>query len=281
MDISKLFRIEVFLLFLTAFLIINHSYSQEPDDKPKYTPPKFIFELCGTFDDPTGSASGDVKDYFKFYNFGTTYGLGFHFNAKFAANKKATLYPFISAGFTQLQNDDAFNCYIDSNKISGGYPLPGNQQYSSTPGSSLMILRTFFAGVGVQYYFSSKNSFLPFAGAELNYNYIWGFYEQNPRIIAGNAPGGSATFDINGTSRFGFSLNLGTDIRITRLLGFVLGANYRFANLIGKQSERSNEPNTINLLDKADTNIHSALNSSRNIEYVEFYLGFTIFAGRK
>lgn len=281
MDISKLLRTPVFLFLLLTFLISNYSYSQEPDKNSKYKPPKFIFELCGTFDDPTGSASGDVKDYFKFYNFGTTYGLGFHFNIKYAANKKATLYPFISAGFTQLQNDDGNNCYIDSNKISGGYPLPGNQQYNSNPGSSLMILRTFFTGAGLQYYFSNKSSFLPFAGAELNYNYIWGFYEQNPRIIAGNAPGGSTTYDINGTSRFGFSLNLGTDIRITHTLGFVIGANYRFANLIGKKSERSSEPNTINLLDKADTGIHSALNSSRNIEYVEFFLGFTVYAGRK
>jgi opacity protein-like surface antigen len=271
----------IFSFFLLIIFAVNLTYSQEPDERTHYKPPKLIFELCGTFDDPTGSASGDVKDFFKFYNLGTTYGLGFHINIKYAANKKATLYPFVTAGFTQLQNDDGNNCYIDSNKITGGYPLPGSSQYNSTPGSCLLVFRTVFAGAGLHYYFDNKGSFLPYAGAELDYNYIWGYYIQNPRIIAGDAPAGSTTFDIKSASRFGFSLNLGTDLRINNTLGFVIGANYRFANLLGKKSERSSEANTINLLDKADTSINTNLNSSRNMEYVEFYLGFTIYAGRK
>ncbi len=281
MDKSKSRLIPVYILLLLTFSLTNLIYSQEPEKSISYKPPRLIFEICGNFDDPTGSAKGDVKDYFKFYNFGTTYGLGFHLNIKYAANKKATLYPFISTGFNQLQNDDGNNCYIDSNQITGGYPLPGSQLYNSTTGPCIIILRSFFAGAGLQYYFSNKGGFLPFAGAELNYNYIWGFYIQNPRIAAGNTPPVSTTFDINPTSRFGFTMNLGADLRITKTLGFVVGANYRFLNLLGKKSERTTEVNTINLLDKADTSLNTNLNSSRNLEYAEFYLGFTIFAGRK
>lgn len=279
MDIScQRKTIIIYFTLLMSFLIYN-TYSQIPDTKKPYKSPKFIFELCGSFDDPTGSSNGDVKDFFSFKNFGLTYGLGFHFNMKYAADKKASLYPFISLGFTQLQNNDDEKSFIDSNKISGGYPLPGSIQYNSTPGSSVLFLRNLYVGAGLQYYFSTRYHILPFAGLELTYNYIWGSYVQNPRIVVGNYPAGQKTFDINGTSRFGFGVILGSEIRVDKYLGFVLGINYKFTNLLGKNSERSTEPNTINLLDKKETSLNSKLNCSRNIEHLEFYLGFVLFAG--
>jgi Outer membrane protein beta-barrel domain len=280
MDIKK--SIIPITIYLIGIFILQKSCSaQEPDTKTHYKAPKFIFEVCGAFDDPTGSSSGNVRDFFTFDNYGCTYGLGFQFNIKYAANNKAFLYPFITGGFTQLQNDDHNSAYIDSNKITGGYPLSSNTQYNSTPGTSLIIFRNFYAGAGLQYYFSSKGHFLPFAGLELLYNYIWGYYIQNPAIVEGNDPGGQTTFNINGASRFGFGINLGTEYRISKHLGFVLGANYRLTNLLGKQSERSNDINTMNLLDKEDLNLNAKLNKSRNIEHLEFYLGFAIFAGTR
>jgi hypothetical protein len=280
MDIKKsVFPVTICLISL--FALHKPTTAQEPDTKVYYKAPRFIFEVCGSFDDPTGTSSGVVKDFFSFTNYGCTYGLGFHLNIKYAANKRATLYPFITGGFTQLQNDDHSLALIDSNKITGGYPLSSNTQYSSTPGTSLIIFRSFYIGSGLQYFFSSKSHFLPFAGLELTYNYIWGYYIQNPNVPVGGNTGGQTTFNINGASRFGFGVNLGTEFRITKHLGFVLGANYKLANLLGKQSERSNEVNTINLLDKSDINLNTNLNKNRNIEYFEFYLGFSVFAGSR
>jgi hypothetical protein len=276
---KSILRISIFLI--SIFILQNQSTAQEPDTKVNYKAPRFIFEVCGSFDDPTGTSSGNVKDFFTFDNYGCTYGLGFQFNIKYAANKKSSLYPFLTGGFTQLQNDDHNQAFIDSNKITGGYPLSSNTQYNSIPGTSLIILRSFYAGAGLQYFFSSKGHFLPFAGLELSYNYIWGYYIQNPNAAVGGNAGGQTIFNINGASRFGFGINLGTEYRISKHLGFVLGANYKLANLLGKQSERSNEVNTINLLDKADTNLNTNLNKSRNMEHLEFYLGFTIFAGSR
>ena len=273
MNIGSKRKAQIVITLLMISLSVQTLLSQIPETKP-YKAPEFIFELCGSFDDPTGSSNGDVKDFFSFKNYGLTYGLGFQFNLKYAADKKASLYPFISAGFTQLQNNDDEKSYIDSNKITGGYPLPGSLQYNSTPGSSVLFLRNFYAGAGLQYYFSSRSHILPFAGLELTYNYIWGSYVQNPRIV-------QKTFDISGASRFGFGVNLGSEIRVNKYLGFVLGVNYKFTNLLGKNSERSTEPNTISLLDRADTGLNSNLNSSRNIEHFEFYLGFVLFAGSK
>jgi hypothetical protein len=269
------------ICLLSLFILYKPSAAQEPDTKAHYKAPKFIFEVCGSFDDPTGTSSGVVKDFFSFANYGCTYGLGFQFNIKYAADKKATFYPFLTGGFTQLQNDDHDLAFIDSNKITGGYPLSSNMQYNSTPGTSLIIFRSFYTGAGLQYFLSSKSHFLPFAGLELTYNYIWGYYIQNPSATAGGNAGGQKTFNINGASRFGFGINLGSEYRITKNLGFVLGVNYKMSNLFGKQSMRSNEVNTINLLDKADSNLNTNLNKSRNIEYLEFYLGFSVFAGSR
>jgi hypothetical protein len=128
---------------------------------------------------------------------------------------------------------------------------------------------------------STRYHILPFAGIELTYNYIWGSYVQNPRLVAGNNPQWQKTFDISGASRFGFGVNLGSEIRVDKYLGFVLGVNYKFANLLGKNSGRSTEPDTISLLDKEDTNLNSNLNSSRNIEHLDFYIGFVLFWGSK
>ena len=275
-----IFKINPFFCFLiTITVFVYTSSAQEPDEKLSYKPPKLILEFSGSFNVPTGSSKGNIGEFFKFENYGTTYGLGFHMNVKYAANKKGNLYPYINFGLSQLQNDDNEKSYIDSNIISGGYPLPGGGLYESTPGSSLLIIRTVYAGAGLQYAFKTKSNFIPFAGAELNYTYIWGYYVQNPWIITGNAPRGQTTFNINGTSRFGIGFNIGTDYKITKYLGFVFGIKYKIENLLGKHGEKTSEINSINLLDKSSENLNSYLKKSRNIEYLEFYLGFVVFSG--
>jgi hypothetical protein len=273
--------VKLFLFILTAviFLITKNSEAQEPENGIKFKAPRLILEFSGSFDDPAGSSSGNVGDFFKFTNYGATYGLGFHLNIKYGANKKGSLYPYINLGFTQLQNDDNEKAYIDSNVISGGYPLPGNEQYKTTPGQSLIIIRTFYAGAGLQYVFTPKSKFMTYAGAEVNYCSIWGYYVQTPLLVVGSSPRVQTTFKINSAARVGIGISAGADYRISKYLGFVLGAKYKIDNLFGKKSERSTEKNTLNLLDKASENLNSNLNKNRNIEYFEFYLGFVVFVG--
>lgn len=258
---------------------IQFSFSQEPDSKQTFKPPKLIIEFSGSYSIPTGSSKGDIEDFFKFKNYGTTYGLGFHFAVKYAANKKGTLMPFVNIGMTQLQNDDDKKLYIDSSMLSGPYPLPGSAVYGSAPGSSLLIIRCVHAGAGLQYALKSNSSIIPFGGAELSYSHIWGYYSQAPEHPSGTKSEGLETFNINGASRFGFALGIGANYRITKSLGFVLGTKYRFENLIGKNSEVSLEKNKMNLLDASAKELNTNLSGSRNIEYIEFYLGFALFIG--
>src|SRR5438105_7606740 len=177
-------------------------------------------------------------DFFNFKNYGLVHGIGFHFNAKYAANKSASLYPYFTVGFSQLQNDDRQRVYIDSNIIANGYPLPGNAVYNGTMGGlSLLVLRDIYAGIGLQYVLNTKHNLIPFAGFEINYHRLWGFYQQTPNAVLGSEPAVIRTFNINSTSRVGAGFDIGIDYRIAQNLGFVFGAQYKIANLLGKKSE--------------------------------------------
>lgn len=277
---------------LIAFLIVvslSSVFTQDLKNNSTYKPPLFIFELAGHFNVPVFDTRGDLPDFFTFKNYGLVYGIGFHFNVKYAANKKGTLFPYFSFGFCQLQNDDNSSAYLDSNIIKNGYPLSGNTTYGNRiNGTSILALRIMHVGLGLQYYFSSSHRLLPYAGAEIDYNNIWGFYEQTPTTVAGSAPGGKTYFQINNASRVGLGVDLGMDYRITKNLGFVLGTKFKIANLFGKSSDKTNpasetpgDLNKMNLLDKSAPELNSNLSNSRNISYFEFYIGFSVFTGSR
>lgn len=264
-------------------------YSQINAGSSVYKSPKLIIELTGSFNVPIGSARGELGDFFKFKNYGLVHGIGFDMSIKYAANKSATLFPFITGGFSHLQNSDENLAYIDSNQIANGYPLAGNSVFNSTPGSSLLVFKSIHIGVGLQYTVRTQHPVFPFAAFSFNYEYIWGFYEQTPRIVAGGQESNKITkFNINSANRFGAGIDLGLSYRITPTLGFVFGTRYKIANLFGKKSEptgsASSNPsnlNTMNLLDQAAPQLNSNLSDSRNLSYLQFYIGFSVFAGKQ
>lgn len=280
------------ILFVIAFVLIgfvftNEAHSQNRLHETFYSSPKFVFELTGSFDTPVGDARGELQDFFTFKNYGLVYGIGFQIDIKYAATTKGNLYPYFSAGFCQLQNDDFEHSYIDSNIISNGYPLPGDLTYNKTNGHSILDIRIIDLSLGLQYYFTSKHSLLPFAGCEVNYNYIWGLYEQTPFTVPGNEGSHTTMFEINPASRVGIGIGTGMNYRISNHLGFVFGMKYKIANLFGKKSEKTQsssinpgDKNKLNLLDNSAPDLNSNLNASRNISYLQLYVGFTVFAGQ-
>jgi hypothetical protein len=265
-------------------------YSQKVDSSLTYKPPRVVLEFGGAFNYPVQDAFGSVGDFFKFQNYGAVYGIGFHLNLKYCANKKGKFFPYITIGFVQLQNEDNTHAFIDSNNISSGYPLPGTQMYNLTSAAvpSILILRDFYAGLGLQYIFNTNKSLIPFIGFEIDYHRLWGLYTQQPGTVVGNNTANEVTFSINPASRVGIGADVGFDLRITKNLGFMFGTKYKIANLFGKQSQRTQpvngnntgDLNTMNLLDKADTGLNINLNKSRNIAYLQFYLGFAVFIGK-
>jgi hypothetical protein len=229
-----------------------------------------------------------MADFFTFKNYGLVHGIGFDLEIGYAADKKSHLFPYISAGFVHLQNDDNEHAYIDSNNISYGYPLPGNQIYNTTSGNSVLVFQIIHFGAGVLYFFSPKAHVSPFCGAELNYNYISGYYEQNSYPLPGRTNEGKTEFDIKKTRRIGAGISLGFNYRMTDELGFMFGAKYIVANVFGKESVRTDaasvnpgDKNTMNLLDAAAPELNSNLNSNRSISYLQFKVGFSVFLGKK
>jgi hypothetical protein len=231
---------------------------------------------------PVLDANGDLKDFFEFKNYGTVYGIGFHFKMKYGAKKNSGWYPYITAGFRQLQNDNDNIAYIDSNNINYGYPLHGSQTYNSTTGSCVLFIRDANAGAGIQYMFGARHAIIPYLGFEINYHNIWGTYVQKPNAPIGNNSSEMTTFDINSASRLGIGADVGFDYRVTKNLGFVFGTSFQWSNLLGKKSERTDvsEKNKMNLLDKSATDLNSLLSKSRNLTYFEFYIGFIFLTGK-
>lgn len=289
----KFLKIHFHKLVLTSVFIIGLSgnivFAQFSSGNSVFRSPRLIVELTGSFNVPIGDARGELADFFTFKNYGLVHGIGFDLSLKYAANRSATLYPYFTAGFSHLQNSDENLAYIDSNRIANGYPLGGNAVFNPTPGSSLLVIKDFHLGVGLQYAAGTKHPVFPFGGFTIDYDYVWGFYQQTARIVAG---GGEAnqitTFDINHAHRFGIGVDLGLNYRITPSLGFVFGTRYKIANLFGKKSEQTGNSatdpanlNSMNLLDKSAPELNSNLNSNRNLSYLQFYIGFSVFAGKR
>lgn len=265
-------------MFIIFLLLVSYGISNS--QSKKYPVSRFIFELSGSFNDPIMDARGNISDFVNLKNYGTVYGIGFHLNIKLNVNKKSHFIPYVTVGFAQMQNDDNKTAYIDSNNISI-FPLQNSQSFNYTDGYSLLLFRDFNIGIGVHYSASTRNSLIPYAGIELNYHNIWGSYIQKTNIAVGPNTNIEKTFNIKPASRLGIAVDAGLDYRINEYLGFVAGTKFQISNLLGKNSERpdSSDSYKIHFLDKENAELNTNLNKSRIFAYMEFYVGFVVFAG--
>ena len=100
---------------------------------------------------------------------------------------------------------------------------------------------------------------------------------QAPGVVA---PGIETPYIIKADVRMGIGIGTGMEIRFTPGFGMVFGFKYKLANLIGKGSVILREENKMNLLDKSAADLNSHLTQSRNISFLEFYLGGSFFVGK-
>lgn len=177
--------------------------------------------------------------------------------------------------------------YIDSNIIGSIYPMVNGTTYSGNPipGSSKMLLHNFSLAGGFEYDFVNRTRWTPYLGAELNMNIIFGTYRQTPDYVivaGGRGPSpGETSFTINSAARFGFGAAAGIYLRLHQAIALTFCTKYKFANLLGKSSERTTELNKMGLLDKTATDLNSLMTKSRNIDYFEFLLGVSFNIGKK
>lgn len=281
MNINNTFLKSFIYIFLTVIFLLTST----ADSQIKYTTKKFkqsavTVELLFNYSQPLPNMYGEIGEFFSFSNYGVKTGFGSQINVKLAANKKGTIRPFLTIGYNMFigTNDVA---YIDSNNISHGYPLVNNNRYGTEPGTSKMYIHVFTAGLGFGYDFVNKTKWTPFLGLETDLNVIFGTYRQTPNEVRGPNPTTSVSYTIKQAVRFGLGLGAGVQFRVSKIVGFSFVTKYKLANVLGASSNRITELNKMELLDKADTDIHDLLTKSRKINYFEFNLGVGIYIGKR
>ena len=276
--IKKFILFSVIVLFSTPQL----TYSQvKTYTTKKFKPPIVTVEVLFSYAQPLPNLYSDMAHFFQFTGYGVKYGLGSQINVKLSADKKGTLKPYLSLGYSLFMGKDNGTAYIDSNIIKNGYTLPGSLQFNSTGGTSKMFINDFLVGAGFEYDFVNKTKWTPYLGADLDMNVLFGTYRQDPNQTVGNNTVGEVSYTIKQAVRFGFGVGGGINFRISPAFGFAFSTKYKFANLLGKSSSTVYEENKMGLLDKSSLDLNSMLSKSRNIDYLEFMIGAAFYIGRK
>lgn len=277
-----------FLMLLFIFGFESMTSGQIKYKTTKWKSPFFTIEVAGSYNLPIQESKGELGDFFRFKNYGTSIGWGAQFNFKFGLGPKGTYRPYVILGYSQLFGSDDDSAFIGRNYIDKGYPLKGSAVFgtppnSSTAGKSAIIIRIPYAGFGFEYAFTEtdpkKRQFIPFIGSEFFLSVITGKYRQTP-VSAPYNPGVETPYIIKADVRFGLGVGAGMDIRFTKGFGMVFGFKYKHSNLIGKTADYLLEENKMNLLDGEDTELNTNLNETRNLAFFEFYLGACFFVGR-
>ncbi len=275
------------LFLLLSFAAFNTLDAQVKTKSKNWKSPTFTIDIAPNFTLPLQESKGEMADFFTFKNYGMKTGFGASFNLKFGLGPQGQYRPYVSLGYTQLQNSSSTTAFLDSNIIRKGYPFKGSALATSTPGKSEIFLRIPYFGAGFEYAFTNvdkkKRMWYPFIGVEMMMSVIAGTYRQTPTNTSnpGNDfAGQEVTFTVKSDLRVGFGAGVGATIRFGKYAGITFGGKYKMYNLIGKKSDFLLEENKMNLLDKAATDLNSNLSKDRNIGALELYLGATIFLGK-
>lgn len=274
-------KISTKLILLFVILFSATDYSQFTTTTKKFKPEQVNIEFLGSFAQPLPNLYGEVSEFFSFKTYGVKFGFGGQINVKFVTNKKGTIRPYLSLGFTQFQGKNNSVAFIDSNIIIN-YPLSGNRTYyQGVAGKSSIALRNFHAGLGFEYAFVNKTRWTAYLGVDFDLNVLYGTYKQTPNSVPAGVTPGEISFTIKESTRFGFAFSPGIQFRINKAVGFVFSPRYRFTNVLGKESKSSSQLNKMELLDKSEPGLNSNLNKDRQINYIEFLLGVAFYVGRK
>ena len=237
---------------ISLFVLINSAIAQPTATVQfigGYSIP--LGDYKGTFgetrDQFTGNGNPDSNTYFM--KSGINYGIF----VKVPISRKSPV---------SIKGGVAFNIFSQS------------KEYSEGTGSVTVDLKQSLFGItlGGEYDFGGKKSKIrPFLGAELSGNFFAVSYTED-------YIDSTESFTLNAAFRIGVNVAAGVDVSVHNNIGFLVGAKYSFANLIGKNYEADTR-SRYNLNDESHT-INNIVYPSRNIIYLQLYGGLSFYFGR-
>jgi outer membrane protein W len=137
----------------------------------------------------------------------------------------------------------------------------------------LSKMNMFTTALGVEYSFMPKGKANPFIGVAFSGNFFSGKTTVTPTT-------GTVTENtLKSASRFGIQGNLGVDVMLNKSIGFVVGAKYDLANLIGKDTTTSTVSTEYTLMDKEYT-VGTTTMSAKSISWLSVYAGVSFYFNR-
>jgi len=193
------------------------------------------------------------NDFINGSSYGTRYGYGASLTGKFALHKEGNVRLNVTADYQRFM----------SNFVISESP-EGKVHYN-----------VFGGGLGIENNFNPNKRIKPYVGADFIV-----------RIINGGATLQTDTTDfvlkIKNSVRFGVAFNLGFEYAFSNTFGINIGYKLTYANLIGKQTKTSSNPNETYLNDdKVITSEFIPFAGWKQFLYSSFSAGINFYFGMK
>jgi outer membrane protein W len=198
------------------------------------------------------NTSFQEADFISGRDFGTRYGYGVSLTGKIALHKEGNVRLNVTAGYNRFQSNFVISQSPD-----------GKVSYNVISGA-----------LGLENCFNPDRPFKPYIGFDIIASFI-----------SGNSTFKTDSTDFNLTIknsvRVGFSANFGFEYAFNNMVGFNLGIKLTHANVIGRQSQVSSNPNETYLNDDKVTGAPIPFAGWKQFLYSTFYTGVNYYFGMK
>jgi len=267
------------LFSCVLFLFVSSNTFSQAVCTTRYVVPFLTMDVVGGYSMPLMDLKGSSID--EFYSFksyaqssGIATALKFNYNVGcYKNNTDIDLYLILGYNHFQTEENNSYGM----TQYPPGWPRDTFFVASKKPGTSFYRINLPYAAFGGEFkVYTDKNKLSSFGfGLHINAAIIAGrVYDQ----VAGgteffNTYHGSFRMGVGGLVEYGY--------RFSKRVGFKVGTQFNFHNLLFKSADVSDKNAWMNLNDKADVSLNPLLSSSRNIADINFFGGISFFIGKK
>ncbi len=268
------------LFSCVAFLFIfSNSFSQTVCTT-KYVVPFITMDVIGGYSIPLLDLKGSSNDeFYSFKSYAQSSGIGtaLKFNYNVGCYKNNTdIDLYLVLGYNHYQTEE--NNSYGMKQYPPGWPADTTYKIANKkPGTSFYRMNLPYMAVGGEFkVYTDRNKLSSFGfGLHINAAIIAGrVYDQEVgQTEYFNTYHGSFRMGVGGLVEYGY--------RFSKRVGFKVGTQFNFHNLLFKSADVSDKNAWMFLNDKADVSLNPYLSSSRNIADINFFGGISFFIGKK